>query len=292
MYILAYDIGGTYIKFGRFTQAGELMESGRFPTARGDGLVPAVRRHAAAMAERHPIQGIAIGIPGLVRQGVVRAAVNLGLEDLPLVSLLEGALKVPVVLANDASLAALGEHRFGSAAGLDDFILVTIGTGIGTGIILGGQLFEGRHGAFGELGHTVVEPEGRLCSCGNHGCLEMYVSIKGLLANYQAHWGSAVTIEELLQSGAHRTGPVLDQAARPLGFALANAVTLLDLDQVLLGGGLAEVPELVERTAHWIDHFVLPLIKPVRVSKASLGNDAALYGAWHHFMTMRGRPRT
>lgn len=287
---MTYDIGGTYIKFGVFSQMGKLREKGKFDSASGDDFLERLEQHIWEYQLKYDLSGIGIGVPGLVKDGVVVAAVNLGLTGIPLKKRLEDQLGMPVTVANDATLAAWGEKQAGTVADPSNFLLVTIGTGIGSGIVLEGQLMEGKYGSFGELGHTVIEPGGRPCKCKNKGCLEQYVSISGLLANYQATFGETLTMGQLIHADPLKLDQVMDQSAQKLGLALANAAILLDLRTILVGGGLSEIEGFIPKIQHWVNHFIMPSLAPIRVDKASLGNDAALYGAyfWHKAQNIRG----
>lgn len=288
-FIMAYDIGGTYIKFGVFNEAGQLIEQGKFDSIKGDGLFDCLVRHFKGFSHKYNLTGIGIGIPGIVKAGVVLTAVNLDLTEVPLRQDLERELGLPVAVVNDATLAAWGEKQVGTGPDPANFLLVTIGTGIGTGVVLEDQLREGHAGSFGELGHTVIEPNGRLCKCGNRGCLEQYVSIGGLLQNYTETFGKVSNIETLLGSNPPELAVVLDRSAEKLGLGLANAALLLDLRTILVGGGLAEIPGFIPKIRHWVNYYAMPAIKPVRVEKADLGNDAALYGAYHYLKAQAGK---
>lgn len=282
-FIMTYDIGGTFTKFGIFNEAGQLVKQGKFPSASGQELFVSLIKHGKTYSGKYPLAGIAIGIPGLVKDGVVLMAVNVGLTQMPLRQKLEAELGLPVTVANDATLAAWGEKQVGSIADPSNFLLVTIGTGIGSGIVLEDQLMEGKSGSFGELGHTVIEPGGRLCKCGNKGCLEQYVSINGLLNNYRETYGQALTMGQLVKSAATEIDVVLEQSAEKLGLALANAAILLDLRRILIGGGLSEIDGFIPKIRQWTNYYAMPSIRPIEVEKASLGNDAALYGAYYYF---------
>lgn len=280
-FILTYDIGGTFVKFGLFNDAGQLIKKGKFPSKLGPELLKSLVDHGKAVAQKFPLKGIGVGIPGLIKDGVVKTSVNLGLTDVPLRQVLEKDLGVPVTVANDATLAAWGEKQAGSPADPANFLLVTIGTGIGSGIVLEDQLMEGKYGSFGELGHTVIQPGGRPCKCGNKGCLEQYVSIGGLLANYKELYGQTITMGQLVMAEAAQVEAVLEESAQKLGLALANAAILLDLRMILVGGGLSEIHGFIPKIRYWTNYYAMPSIQPIQVEKASLGNDAALYGAYH-----------
>lgn len=279
---LSYDVGGTFVKYGVFDVNGNILKKDKFKTSIGNELIDSLVDHIQEItAEYGQLNGIGIGIPGLVKDNHIITAVNLELHDYPLKNELERRTSIPVTSANDASMATLGEKYYGSAQGYENYIMVTIGTGIGTGIILKNQLFEGAHGTFGELGHTISVVDGRNCECGNSGCLEMYSSLRGLLLNYNDLSGMDVTIDEFikLDNSAYQI-QAIDYASKVLGLSLANAITLLDLECVIIGGGLSEIKYLRDRVSYWTDHFLLPILRPAKVIKASLGNDAGIYGAY------------
>ncbi|HMF92142.1 MAG TPA: ROK family protein [Candidatus Angelobacter sp.] len=264
-----------------------------------------IRRHAAT----HAFLGIGVGIPGVVdlANGILRSASNLpGWNDYPVVQDLEARLGMPVVLENDANCAALGEQWVGAGQGVEDLCMLTLGTGVGGGLLVHGRPWHGVAGMAGEVGHTTVIPDGRPCGCGNHGCLEQYASataIRRLAAeaiargeptrlNQLADTSQELTAEAVFQA-ALRNDPVacqiFDIAGSALGIALANLINVLNLPLYVLGGGLSQAWDIfspalfrelksrsiVFRTrAQKGQKQDSPIITPTR-----LGGDAGLMGA-------------
>ncbi|MGX8699657.1 MAG: ROK family protein, partial [bacterium] len=182
------DIGGTAVKMGLFTPQGELLEKWEIRTNTADGGIHVVEDIAASInanIDRHAfdkkdILGIGMGVPGPVTASGLVSCVNLGWKDYPVITSMMGKTGLPVRCANDANCAALGETWMGSGRGHKNIVMITLGTGVGGGIILDGKILAGAHGSAGELGHIPVNPnETRLCNCGGRGCLEMYASANG-----------------------------------------------------------------------------------------------------------------
>ena len=254
------------------------------------------------MSRQPGVDGVGIGAPGLVDDdGVLRYAPNLpGVAELPLAAPLRDRLGVPVVVENDASCAGWGEREAGAGRGLDHVLLVTLGTGIGGGIVLDGTLFRGRHGFAGEIGHMVVDPHGPPCPCGQRGCWERFASGSGLgrLAREAAVGGRAARIVDLaggdpeLVKGEHVTAAAGegDEEARAVmaeygwwvALGLANLANAFDPERFVLGGGLVEAGDVLMlpvRSAfaeliEGVDHR-----PPVDIVAAELGEHAGAIGA-------------
>ncbi len=175
--VVAIDLGGTGMKGGVATAPGELAHFETRPTAREDGPEAVLERLAAFasdLAAREPVTAVGVAVPGLVDDAAGRAvvSVNLGWRDVPLRERLGEALGLPVAVAHDVRAAALAEGELGAARGCRDWLLVTLGTGVGAAVVLGGSPYGGAHSAGGELGHLVVVPDGPECACGGRGCVE------------------------------------------------------------------------------------------------------------------------
>jgi len=236
--------------------------------------------------------------------GVVLNAPNLGWRDVPLGQLLGAALGAPVRIANDLSVAAWGEKRFGAARGLDHVVLVFVGSGVGGGLILGGKLHEGASGVAGEIGHVKVRParpetQVRRCGCGQWGCLEAYTSGMNVAARVREEIaaGARTLVAERAGGDLSRVNASLvDEACRAsdpyavalwaevselLGTAIANLVTLLNPDRVILGGGvLLGAPRLSELVSQAFDEAVSrSALRGLTVERAALGDDAGVIGA-------------
>ena len=211
--------------------------------------------------------------------------VNLGWGVVPVAEELSELLDgVPVRVANDANAAALGECWQGAGREMDSLLLVTLGTGVGGGLVLHGDVLAGAHGSAGEIGHMTVNPnETRLCSCGKRGCLEQYASAGGIVRMAQAaglRVESAKDVSDLAELGNQDAQGVLKEAGRLLGLALSYAACLVDVDGILLGGGVAAAGEWLLNPVRDAFHAnVFHAASSTKLALASLGNDAGLYGA-------------
>ncbi|MBU5614816.1 ROK family protein [Geomonas azotofigens] len=284
---IGIDLGGSNLRFALVDRQGRVLARSAEPTLPAAGLasllsrllcgVERLRREAAGMG--FGTAALAVGVPGLVcSDGVVRASVNVPvLEGVPLARELSVATGMPVATLNDANACALGEKRYGAGRGYRSLIALTLGTGVGSGLILDGKLWTGVDGAAGEFGHIPVEPEGRPCGCGSRGCLEQYASAGAI-----ARGGDdAAAVARRARQGDAAAIAVFAEAGRYLGIAAAGVVNLLNLEAVILCGGVARsfdllAPslrrELVSRT------FAISGGR-VRVEPGVLGDDAGVLGA-------------
>lgn len=289
---LAYgvDVGGTTIKLGLFDGRGSLLRRGSIPTDtsdRGAHILPQISKWIRRQdVPLNQISGVGLGVPGPVRRdGTVNRCVNLGWGVVPVAEVLSELLDgVPVRVANDANAAALGECWQGAGREMDSLLLVTLGTGVGGGLVLHGDVVAGAHGSAGEIGHMTVNPdETQPCSCGKRGCLEQYASAGGIVRLAQAaglRVESAKEVSDLAVWGNERARAVLEKAGRLLGLALSYAACLVDVDGILLGGGVAAAGEWLlnpVRDAFYANVF--HAASSTKLALASLGNDAGLYGA-------------
>ena len=300
------DLGGTKCLGVVVDGDGSIVAETRVPTPRGgEAIVAGLRDVAAELIARCPpgdVVGVGFGAPGLVdASGVLRYAPNLaGVEELPLAVPLARQLGIPVVVENDATCACWGEAQAGAGRGRDHLVLVTLGTGIGGGMVLDGRLYRGKNGFAGEIGHMVVDPHGPPCPCGQRGCWERYASGSGLgrLAREAAVGGRAERVVALAGgdpeavSGEHVTAAaaegdseaiaVMADFAWWVALGLANLANAFDPELFVLGGGLAEAADLVldpVRTAfvgllEGADHR-----PPVEIAIAELGEHAGAIGA-------------
>ncbi|MBL8003380.1 MAG: ROK family protein [Flavobacteriales bacterium] len=261
--IAGIDIGGTSTKIG-LVRDDRVIDTVRIATAGhdADGTAPgsafadAITMAVRGLQEKHGlVRAAGIGAPnGNQHTGTIDRAPNLPWKsDVPLASMLTERLGVPCTLGNDANAAALGEWRYGAGRGCNDLLVVTLGTGLGSGIITGGKLLLGPYGNAGELGHTTLVMDGRLCTCGRKGCLETYVSIRGMR---QTYLDLADSSEPLKQEGVL---PIAEQArlgedaaiqtfrdtARWLSIGLANAVAFTVPKRIVLFGGIARNGDLL-----------------------------------------------
>jgi glucokinase len=297
-------LGGSKCRGGDAAATGAVVDELRVPTPVGaEATVAVLGDVAAELLGRHPgATGVGVGVPGLVdATGTLRFAPNLpGVLELPLAKPLADRLGVPVVVDNDASCAGWGEREAGAGQGRDHVLLVTLGTGIGGGIVLGGRLFRGHHGFAGEIGHMVVDPHGPPCPCGQRGCWERFASGSGLgrLAREAAVGGRADRIVALaggdpeLVKGEHVTAAAAEGDAEALAvmasygwwvaLGLANLANAFDPELFVLGGGLVEAGDVLLEPVRTAFHELLEGADhrpPVGIVPAALGERAGAIGA-------------
>ncbi len=297
------DVGGTKIAAMRVGADGEILARETVPTpaddmvATLDAMVQAARTVLTSQA-----RAIGVGAAGLVEfaTGTLTFAPNLAWRDAKISEYIRGALSLPTLTDNDANVAAWAEYRFGAGLGHDDMLLVTVGTGIGGGIVAGGRMFRGAHGFAAEIGHIIVEPGGPLCGCGNHGCWEQVASghaitragrdaanqyPHSLIARMAGGDQSKVTgplVTEAAQQGDEVARGILAEVGRRLGEGIAGLVNVLDPSIVVVGGGAIAAGDLILATARtaFKESVEAPEHRPdVQIVAAALGNDAGAVGA-------------
>jgi glucokinase len=298
--ILGIDIGGTTSKLGLVHQ-GQVIARARIATeghaddrAFADALAQAARELTLSK-DLPPLQAVGIGAPNANQlTGIIEMAPNLPWKyDVPLARMMADRLGVPAVLGNDANAAALGEWRYGAGQGFRDLLVVTLGTGVGSGFIVNGQLVLGSAGNAGELGHVIMDVNGRACTCGRRGCLEAYVSIRGMRQTY-AELSAVPEGQGILSATgvlpiaeAARTGDVaalatFERTVSWLAVGLANAVCATGPGRIVLFGGIARNGELLMAPLRERFHEALLNIYRGRVDitvSALPDDDAALLGA-------------
>lgn len=300
---IGLDVGGTKIAALRIRPDGEIVARETVPTPADDMEETLRSMIAAAEAVRTAaVTVVGVGAAGLVESGtgILTFAPNLAWRDVPISERVGGALGLPTITENDATAAAWGEYRFGAGRGHDDILLVTVGTGIGGGVVAGGKVFRGAHGFAAEIGHIIVEPGGPVCGCGNRGCWEQVASGHAIArAGREAvvdHPNSGIAT---LARGdpANVTGRLVTQAARDgdrvargilavvgsrLGEGIAGLVNVLDPALVVVGGGAIAAGEMLLATARtaYTEAVEAPEHRPeVPIVAAELGNDAGAVGA-------------
>jgi glucokinase len=299
------DIGGTNTKFGFVDRDGRCLKETSIATQAQEDAESLVRRlHAGITKEFEGISGeaelcgIGIGAPNAnYYRGTVENPPNLSWKGVvDVVGLFKKYFSLPVAITNDANAAALGEGMFGAARGMKDYIVITLGTGVGSGLVANGQLIYGSDGFAGELGHAIVDPEGRWCGCGRRGCLETYASAGGicrtvfelLALRREPSSLRKVTFEELtskmITTAAREGDPIaleaFDVTARILGMKLADAVVHTSPEAIILFGGLAHAGDLIFKpTKMYMEAFMLNIFKnKVKLIPSGLpdGNTAVL----------------
>lgn len=305
---IGVDVGGTKVAAGVVDDDGRIIEKLRrtTPAARPDSTSDVIAGAVTELLSRHEVETIGIGAAGFVDESrsTVLFAPNLAWRDEPVQKLVEERIGRPVVVENDANAAAWAEATLGAARGEEHVMLIAVGTGIGAGIVVHGQLYRGRFGMAGEPGHYRVVPEGRLCGCGNRGCWEQYASGSALVAEARDFARrSPEAAARLLQLGGDSAegidGPAVTAAAREgdvgavrcfeligawLGAGLADLAAVLDPGCFVIGGGVSEAGELLLRPARAAYERQLTgrsyrQLADVRL--AELGPDAGVIGAAH-----------
>lgn len=297
---LGIDVGGTKCLGVVLDDAGEVIEEQRRPTPKGpEAIIDTLAELARSMG---PWASIGIGVPGLVtRTGVLRAAPNLvDIHNFEVRDLLAAQLQVHVHVDNDGTCAAAAEWKTGAARGIDDFVMVTLGTGIGGGVIAGGSLIRGTNGFTGEIGHMVVDPDGPPCPCGRRGCWERYASGSGLgrlareaavgkrlervvmLAGGDAERVRGEDVQAAAREGDQGALEVIDEFGRWVALGLVNLTNVLDPACFVLGGGLAASADLYlgPIQQHFTQLLYAPHLRPhPKLVFASLGERAGAVGA-------------
>ena len=306
-YAFGIDLGGTTAKVGLFTTAGALLEKWEVPTDSSEKGIRILPNLAAAilgkMEEKgltpDQVEGVGIGVPGPVQKSSVVPIVcaNLGgwgQQDVAanLSGLLNG---MKVLVGNDANVAALGEIWMGAAKGCRSAVMVTLGTGVGGGVIVDGKVVEGAHGAGGEIGHiTVNRHETATCGCGKRGCLEQYSSATGVVrcmkllleehpdtpCTLQGTDFAAKDVFDAARAGDPLAAKEVDQMTDLLGLALASIASTTDPEVFLVGGGVSRAGDVLFQplVAHYKE-YAFKSCREIPIKQASLGNDAGIYGA-------------
>ena len=304
-YCFGIDVGGTTVKMGLFTTEGELLDKWEIPTRKEDGGAYILNDVAASveakLAEKNiakeDVAGAGIGVPGpTLDTGYVSICVNLGWKDKNPANELSELLSIPVKAGNDANVAALGEMWKGGGEGYLDVVLLTLGTGVGGGIIINGEIAPSHRGVGGELGHITVNPdEEATCNCGNHGCLEQYASATGVvriakkLLAASKEESSLRTLEtvtakdvfDAAKAGDHLAVEAVEVLGKYLGLVVANVALTVDPDVFVIGGGVSKAGQVLIDVITKYYHKFAKIIgdNKAKVVLAKLGNDAGIYGA-------------
>lgn len=277
------DIGGTNTVWGLINEQGQVQVEGSINTREYSKPSDFVAKLTldiknALLDSTFELVGIGVGAPnGNYFKGTIEYAPNLVWEGIiPLQKMFQAHFNLPIWVTNDANAAAIGEMLFGVAKGMKDFIVVTLGTGLGSGFVVNGEVIYGHDGFAGELGHTIVERNGRTCGCSRKGCLETYASATGIvrtakerLENYQGKSLlqeqakiSSKIIADCANQGDALALEIFDYTGEQLGFSLANTVAISSPEAIILFGGLANAGALiVDPTQHYMEHYMLNLFQ-------------------------------
>lgn len=296
---IGIDLGGTNIQ-GAAARGDEILSRGKVATRAGEpaeAVLDDIAKLAQELAAGRPIAAVGLGLPGLLdpEKGVCLVAENLGWEDVPVATALKDKLQAPVFIENDARVAALGELAQGKARGCRDFIYITVGTGIGSGIYIDGKLLRGSRWSAGEVGHMVMDPRGDDCTCGSRGCLETLASAPAIVraARRAAAFNpdsvlSFVRPEELDAAAVFQAADmdevaaqVVDTAMTWLGIGIANLVNVFNPELVVIGGGVSLAGEkLLQPVRIAVDSICLRVQKDtVKITTSALDDRAGVAGA-------------
>ena len=304
-YCFGIDIGGTTVKIGLFSETGEMTARWEIPTRKGEdpsGLLEDVKVSlAGCMAERNILQenilGIGMTAPGPVTDdGVLHNAVNIGWGAVKLAEEAERIIGIsPVRIGNDARVAALGEAVYGAGKGVKSMLMLTLGTGVGGGVVLDGKILMGESGVAGEIGHMTIDPyETQKCGCGKTGCLEQYASATGMVRvaeDFLAERTECSVLQECKEltaknlwdaakAGDSLANEITDFVCNRLGIALANAIYLVDTEMIVLGGGVSAAGQfLLDKVEAAYRKKVFAHSRDKKFVLAELGNDAGIRGA-------------
>lgn len=304
-YAFGIDVGGTTVKCGLFNVKGDLLEKWEIPTRKEDGgkyilgdIADAIKDKCREKGlKKEDILGVGIGVPGpVLEDGIVNNCVNLGWGVVDVKETLSGLLDgIPVAVGNDANVAALGEQWKGGGSGYKNVVLVTLGTGVGGGIIIGGKIIPGSHGAGGEIGHIQVDKNETVpCNCGKKGCLEQYASATGVVRMAKRYLAkskkttvlkddetlSAKTVFDAAKANDAAALDVVEQFGERLGTALAAINCVVDPEVVVIGGGVSKAGQIILDV---VQKYYIPAAfnacRNCLFKLAELGNEAGMYGA-------------
>lgn len=303
-YAFGVDVGGTTVKLGLFSDDGKLIDKWEIPTIKdnkGEQILPDVAKSLLAKMEEKKISesdlvGIGVGAPGAVDDdgNLMGGAVNIGWEAFHIPSTIQKFINVPVKATNDANAAALGELWQGGGAGYKSMVAVTLGTGVGGGIIINGKILSGATGGGGEIGHIHInDEETESCNCKNKGCLEQYASATGVVRLAKRRLAkdnapsvlrsgevSAKTVFDAVKAGDEVAIEIAKQFGEYLGKGLAAVACVANPEVFVIGGGVSKAGEILFDYVKPAFHkYVFPPCGEAKFALAKLGNDAGIYGA-------------
>ncbi len=303
---IGIDIGGTDIKGGSVDSKGSIINEKTISTEveKGVDYVLArisnlVKQLGNSVKQNPDIAGIGLGIPGQIdsEKGILLNSPNLpAFKNIDVPSKLKSYLDLPIVWDNDANLAALGEFTYGAGKKVSEMMMITLGTGIGSGLILRGEVYHGSKGFGGEFGHLIINPQGPKCSCGNLGCVEAYAGTNGIIRTFKEITKAGMKsilketgdeeltpkhISEAAKKGDKAAAETLKQAGFYLGVGLAGVINLLNLEMIVVGGGIAKAGDLILEPARKAvkEYSLKDPGNIVKIVPAKLGNKAGLIGA-------------
>lgn len=307
MFFIGADLGGTNIATVIVDEFGEIINKHTRPTEASKGpktVIENVKNSIYKVCSDVPseeVAGIGLGIPGLVdiEKGISIFAGNLGWKNIPVLKEFKEEFKKPVFMDNDVRVATLGEKYFGAGRGIDNLICITLGTGIGSGIIINGKLYRGRNSCAGEIGHITVVKDGLYCNCGNRGCLEVYASAPGMSRRAReyiraGHYtildsmvcGDLSKITPKLISKAYDRGDqlaikIMEETAEILAIGIANYIDIIDPEMVVIGGGVSLAGDRLFKPLRKfvVERSMNKIAKNVKIVPAKLKNESGMMGS-------------
>ncbi len=304
-YGFGIDLGGTTVKLAYFDENGTMLEKWEIPTVTANGgkqILPDIAASIRQFMDANNIAdtavlGLGIGVPGPVNaKGVVNKCVNLGWGVFNIAQELQALTGFPVKAGNDANVAALGEFWKGGGQGCANMVFVTLGTGVGGGIVVEGNLLHGAHGSGAEIGHLILEPEEKLqCNCGNYGCVEQYCSATGIVRVAKRHLAATeapsvlrekenMTCKDVFdaaKAGDTEAAAILNKVYDLMGHFLGNICSTVNPEVVVIGGGVSKAGQmLIDGIVPCFKKYVFHAASGASFTLASLGNDAGAYGAF------------
>ena len=304
-YGFGVDLGGTTVKIAYFDETGTMLHKWEIPTDRsesGKNILPDIAKAIKVYIKENyvnenQIVGIGIGVPGAVLpDGTVNKCINLGWGVFNIEKELSALTGFPVKAGNDATVAAMGECWKGGGQGCENMVFATLGTGVGGGIVVGGKVIHGIHGAGGEIGHLVLNrEETEVCGCGKRGCVEQYCSATGIVRLAKKHLAAVseasslrdlenLTCKDVFDAGVAGDAvalQILEQVYSYLGEFLANVCCVTDPEVIVLGGGVSKAGKpLIDGVRRYYQKLVFHAARDTRIELATLGNDAGAYGAF------------
>ena len=304
-YGFGIDLGGTTVKIAYFDETGKMLDKWEIPTVTANGgsqILPDIAASVKGYLAEHNIPdsdilGLGIGVPGPVNaKGVVNKCIKLGWGVFNISETLSALTGFPVKAGNDANVAALGEFWKGGGQGCDNMVFVTLGTGVGGGIVVEGNLLHGAHGSGAEIGHLVLNRDETVpCNCGKYGCVEQYCSATGIVRLAKRHLAAcgkpsvlrgmdsfaAKDVFDAGKAGDALALEILNEFYQLMGEFLGSLCSVVDPEIVVLGGGVSKAGTmLLDGVEPWFHKYVFHAASDVKFSLASLGNDAGAYGAF------------
>jgi len=283
-YFIGVDVGGTFIKIGVVSERGEIVEKKKIPTPKNAGykvIIEGIREYLG----KWKILGIGVGLPGLINteKGVVHRITNIkGWNNVPLQKLIEKAVKLPAKIDNDVNCMAFAEAIFGNAKGKKNVFGITLGTGVGGGIVIDGKIYRGANFTAGEVGHVTVDKNGPKCNCGNRGCLETIAGNKRILSRAKAIGiNSLEELNSAAMKGNKKAKKIWEETGECIGIVLAGVVNILNPELISIGGGVANAGDLIMKSIRkTVKNRAISVARDsVKIEFSKLGNDAGILGA-------------